>query len=97
MNLVVAPEARQELIDGSIFYAEEANADLGFAFIAEFERALHVIAMHPGLGAPWRALTRRFPLRRFPYSLIYRIEGGDLRVIALAHQRRRPDYWSGRT
>lgn len=41
MNLLVAPEARQELIDGAIFYAEEANADLGFAFIAEFERALN--------------------------------------------------------
>ena len=97
MRVVVAPEARQELVDGAIFYAKEANAELGLAFIEEFERAINVITAHPGLGTPWRAVTRRFPLRRFPFNVIYRTEGEDLRVIALAHQRRRPDYWSGRT
>ena len=97
MNAVVAPEAEQELKDGAIFYANEANAELGLAFIAEFESALSVLAAHPRLGAPWRAMLRRFPLRRFPYSVIYKIEGADLHIIALAHQRRRPAYWSGRT
>ena len=71
--------------------------ELGLAFIAEFERALAVLSVHPNLGAPWRAIARRFPLRRFPYSVVYRINGEELRVIALAHQRRRPGYWSGRT
>jgi len=96
VSVVLAPEAERDLIDGAIFYGKEANADLGFAFIAEFERALAVLAAHPELGAPWRALTRRLPLRRFPYSVIYRIKGEELHVIALAHQRRRPGYWSGR-
>ena len=81
---------------GRFSTAQEANADLGFAFIAEFERALSALAAHPGLGAPWRALTRRLPLRRFPHSVIYQIKGEELHVIALAHQRRRPSYWSGR-
>jgi toxin ParE1/3/4 len=96
VNVVVAPDAEKELTDGAIFYANEANADLGLAFIAEFEHALSVLATHPRLGAPWRALSRRFPLRRFPYCVIYQIEGDDVHIIALAHQRRRPDYWSGR-
>jgi plasmid stabilization system protein ParE len=69
---------------------------LGLAFIAEFERALEVLREHPNLGAPWRAMTRRFPLRRFPYTAVYVVKGAELRVIALAHQRRRPGYWSGR-
>jgi plasmid stabilization system protein ParE len=96
VSVVVAPEAERDLIDGAIFYANEANAELGFAFIAEFEHAVAVLTVHPALGAPWRALTRRFPLRRFPYSVIYRIKGEELHVIALAHQRRRPGYWAGR-
>ena len=96
MTVVVAPEAERELIDGAIFYANEANADLGFAFIAEFERVLTMLEAHPGLGVPWRGLTRRLPLRRFPYSVIYRIKAEELRVIALAHQRRQPGYWAGR-
>ena len=96
MSVVVAPEAELELTDGALYYAQEANAELGVAFIAEFERALSELAAHPRLGAPWRARTRRFPLRRFPYSVIYRIEGEEVRIIALAHQRRQPGYWSGR-
>jgi toxin ParE1/3/4 len=92
----ISPEAERELIDGAIFYAEQANTELGLAFIAEFERALELLREHPNLGAPWRAMTRRFPIRRFPYSVLYLVKGTELRVIALAHQRRRPGYWSGR-
>ena len=96
MSVSVAPEAERELTDGALFYAEQANVELGLAFIAEFERTLNVLVAHPNLGAPWRAATRRFPLRRFPFSVIYQVKGEELRVIALAHQRRRPGYWSGR-
>jgi hypothetical protein len=40
MNSSVGPEADLELTDGAVLYAREGGADLGFAFIAEFERAL---------------------------------------------------------
>ena len=96
MIVSISPEVERELIDGAIFYAEQANTELGLAFIAEFERALELLREHPNLGAPWRAMTRRFPIRRFPYSVLYLVKGTELRVIALAHQRRRPGYWSGR-
>jgi plasmid stabilization system protein ParE len=40
---------------------------------------------------------RRFVLPRFPYSLIYRHLGADeVRILAVAHQKRRPRYWTGR-
>jgi len=35
----VSPEADRELSDSSIFYAREANAEVGLAFILEYERA----------------------------------------------------------
>lgn len=89
------PEADQELSDGAIYYAREVNSDLGLAFIAEFELSLGLLSNHPELGAPWRG-RRRFPLRRFPYSIIYYVKDAELRVIALAHHRRRPGYWAGR-
>ena len=92
----VGPEAELELIDGALFYAREANAELGLAFIAEFERALGVLCTYPRLGPVWRSSTRRFPLRRFPYSIIYQVKPEEIRVIALAHQRREPGYWRGR-
>jgi hypothetical protein len=36
------------------------------------------------------------PIHRFPYSLVYRVQGGRIRVIAVAAQRRRPGFWRGR-
>ena len=96
MIVSVGPDAERELIDGARFYAEQATSELALAFIAEVERTLERLSAHPNLGVPWRATMRRFPLRRFPYSVLYQVKGDELRVIALAHQRRRPGYWSGR-
>lgn len=92
----VSPEADRELSEGAIFYAREANAEVGLAFILEYERALALLCGYPHLGALWRNGLRRFPLRKFPYSIVYYGRGEELRVIALAHHRRRPSYWSGR-
>jgi toxin ParE1/3/4 len=92
----VGPEADRELTEGAVYYAQEANAELGLAFIEEFERALDLLCAQPQLGAPWRNGRRRFPLRRFPYSIIYYLKVDELRVVALAHHRRRPGYWAGR-
>ena len=92
----VSPEAERELIEGARFYAREAGAELGLAFIAEFERAVGLLSAYPRLGPLWRGTTRRFPLRRFPYRIIYQVKPEELRVIALAHQSRRPGYWRGR-
>ena len=62
----------------------------------EYERALDLLCSNPHLGAPWRNDRRRFPLRRFPYSIIYYTRGEELRVIAIAHHSRRPSFWVGR-
>ena len=95
MNSSVGPEADLELTDGAVLYAREGGANLGFAFIDEFERALELLCAYPQLGAQWRN-KRRFPLRRFPYSVIYYIKDDELRIVALAHHRQRPGYWAGR-
>jgi len=90
----ISPEAERELTDAAIFYAEQEGPELGLAFIVEFERALEVLREHPNLGAPWRDMTRRFALRRFPYSVLFVVEGMEFRVMALAHQRHRAYYSS---
>lgn len=50
MNPSVSLEAERELIDAALFYAREADAELGSAFIVEFERSLGVLCNHPRLG-----------------------------------------------
>ncbi|MET1082609.1 MAG: type II toxin-antitoxin system RelE/ParE family toxin [Burkholderiales bacterium] len=60
-------------------------------------RVVGVVVTQPTLGAPGRYRTRVVPLHKFPYSLIYRIQADTLRVLAIAHQRRRPGYWGKRS
>jgi hypothetical protein len=39
---------------------------------------------------------RFYILRRYPYSIIYRIENGNVLIVAVAHSRRSATYWHGR-
>jgi len=43
----VSPEADWELSEGAVFYACEANAEVGLAFILEYERALTLLCGNP--------------------------------------------------
>ena len=94
MKLVIVPLALAELHDAAAFYMEKANVELGLAFVAEFERTTNLVLENPMLGAIFRGDRRRYLLRRFPYSIIYQVTAEELRVVAVAHHRRRPGYWA---
>jgi len=96
VRLVVAPPALAELHDAAAFYALKANVELGLAFVAEFERTASFVLANPLLGAVFRGTRRRYVLRRFPYSIIYQVTAEELRILAVAHHRRRPGYWAHR-
>lgn len=92
----VSPEADRELIEAARFYAREGGREVGLAFISEYEKVVELLCANPSLGTVWRHNRRRFPLHRFPYSLVYYVSNQELRIIALAHHRRLPEYWHGR-
>lgn len=96
MKLVVSPLAVAEVHDAAEFYKLQANAELGLAFVAEFERTVNLVLANPQLGAVFHGTRRRCLLRRFPYSIIYQVTAEDIRILAVAHHRRRPGYWGGR-
>lgn len=97
MKTVLHPEAAKDLNAAVLFYISQANQSLGLALIAEFERVSLLLTSNVELGSAWVANTRRFSLRRFPFTLIYRFTETELIIIALAHQRRKPNYWQART
>lgn len=96
MNWSLSPDAEEELSQAAAYYRAQVSAVLATAFLDEFERAARLIVEHPGLGTPTSRGRRLMPLRRFPFSLLYRVDPEHLRIVALAHQRRRPGYWRGR-
>ena len=96
MKIIVHPAAIADLNNAAAFYSAQANKQLGLTLIAKFEKAVALLSENPELGAPWVSGTRRFVLRRFPFNIAYSLFPDHLFIIAIAHQRRRPDYWHRR-
>lgn len=89
------PAAREEFLAAADFDERQAPG-LGGDFIAEIDKNLLLLATNPELGATWRHQTRRWPIRRFPFSLVYQVQSDQLVVMAVSHQRRRQGYWRQR-
>jgi mRNA-degrading endonuclease RelE of RelBE toxin-antitoxin system len=62
----------------------------------QVHRTVAALCARPFIGEPLTTTLRQFHLRRFPYKLIYRVDDDNLRIIAVAHIRRRPGYWAVR-
>jgi plasmid stabilization system protein ParE len=88
--------AEAELNEAADFY-DRVSIGLGAKFIEEIERAIGSIKQFPEASPLIRDRVRKKTLKRFPYSLIYSIRPGEIRILAVAHQKRRPFYWRDRS
>jgi plasmid stabilization system protein ParE len=86
------PQAREELTAAVAFYEAESPG-LGQDLAREAGRLCLRILESPLAGVENRPGMRRRLLRRFPYAILYGIDGGHILIVALAHQRPRPEYW----
>ena len=89
-------EALRELQSGAHFY-EHQHPGLGQEFVLEVRRLCRHIVEAPQLGTEVRSDVRRRLLRRFPYAILYALEDSEIVILAIAHQSRRPGYWTSRT
>ena len=97
MNYWLHPEAQADLREAAEFYRAKADTALSLALLVEFERSVGLLLQHPGLGRIWRHGKRRLLMKRFRYALIYSVVDDQIRILAIAHQSRRPGYWRRRT
>jgi plasmid stabilization system protein ParE len=89
-------EAEKEFFEASRDYGSESDK-VSEEFEAEVERCLALILEHPRMApAMGRKHVRGKLLRRFPHIIIYAIEPNQVRILAVAHQSRRPGYWADR-
>ena len=87
--------ALQELREAATFYSQE-SPKLGEAFLKEVERALSQLREFPNSCPLVSRTVRKKVLRRFPYKILYSLHSNEIRILAIAHQKRRPFYWRGR-
>jgi plasmid stabilization system protein ParE len=95
MRVIYHPAAEAELIQAAEFYEQQVPS-LGGQFLDVIEDAVASIIESP---KRWRILekdVRRFLLPRFPFAIYYRAPGGSIRILAVKHHSRHPDFWHDR-
>ena len=80
---------------------EQRRVALGIEFLDAVDYTLNQILRFPHMGAsvarmPADLPVRRAPVTGFPYHVIYLEMEATIRVLAVAHDRRRPGYWKSR-
>lgn len=88
--------AAEDLLQAARFYKQEAGVGLARRFLNEFERVVELLEEFPGIGTPTSEGRQSFPLVDFPYTVIYRHTGQEIRVLVVRHQSRDPEHGDSR-
>jgi plasmid stabilization system protein ParE len=93
-------EAEAEYRQAGLWY-ERRREGLGVEFFDEVDATIRQVLEFPLIGAtvprlPSDLPVRRLAVRRFPYHVVYLEMAEELRILAVAHDRRRPGYWRQR-
>jgi plasmid stabilization system protein ParE len=96
VNYVLTPEAEAELSDAASFCRTHFGLVAAENFLLTFESKVRLIADFPGVGTATSKGRRLFPIGRYPFSILYRVDGGVARISAIAHHGRKPAYWQAR-
>jgi plasmid stabilization system protein ParE len=94
-TLSIHEVAEAEINEAADFYDLESPG-LGGVFLDEIQRAFQSIVDFPDAAPLIRGWVRKRVVTKFPYSLVYSTRGNEIRVLAVAHHKRRPFYWRGR-
>ncbi|MDP1649440.1 MAG: type II toxin-antitoxin system RelE/ParE family toxin [Rubrivivax sp.] len=96
MQIVVDPAAQHEP-DAALQWSKTTfGRGTAARLQRRFEQAGQMLMGQLAIGTPDAGQARKLRLGKFPYSLAYRLHGGVITVIAVAHQSRHPEYWVGR-
>lgn len=80
---------------------EERREHLGIEFLDAVDATIDHIVEMPRAGSlvprvPAELPVRRRAVTRFPYHVVYLETATAIRVLAVAHDRRKPGYWHDR-
>ena len=86
--------AEHELSEAAERYEAESPG-LGLRFSEEVRHGIILLTRHPEAAPKIHGNIRRLVLPKFPYSLMYRPleDRSGIRILAVAHHKRKPAYW----
>lgn len=95
MKVKILELAQQELEEAMLFYELEYQG-LGRRFKTEVRSAIKRIRRYPNAWPIERGEVRKCFVHKFPYTIFYSIQDKTILILAIAHQHRKPGYWSDR-
>lgn len=96
MDLRFRPAARLDILQAQAWY-EDRMPGLGSEFARAADGAASGISRFPNAFPTVHGDVRKAVLRRFPYSLLFIVEGDEVVVLGCFHHRRDPVTWADRT
>jgi len=84
--------AEAELNEAAGYYELESTG-LGRAYLEDVGLAVDQISRFPEAAPLLLGRVRRKILLKFPYAVIYSLRETQIRILAIAHLKRRPYYW----
>ncbi len=95
---------RNEFLEGAIddlvetqVYLDTHRPGSSDAFQNDVDAIIDLLMVFPELGRLVHPSgVRQSSLKRFPYSVVYALEGAVILIVAIAHHKRKPDYWLSR-
>jgi len=92
--IALTSDAQLELRAAANWYAGQESG-LGEDFMAEVDRLFALLVEGAHRYPVWRRDRpyRKALLHRFPYVIFFVDEPDQVRILAIAHQKRKPGYW----
>lgn len=97
MRYSLHPGAESDVANALDFYLEHAGMAVAKRYLDEIERVFKLLVQHPGFGTPITKGRRSYPLKVFPYSVVYRPIDGEIRILIVRHQHRMPGFAARRS
>jgi toxin ParE1/3/4 len=94
--ILFRPAAARELA-ADVRYYNAHYPGRGQRFAEAVERTLALIVEFPrAFPVLYKPDIRSAKVARFPYRVVYLVVGSNVDVLAVAHAKRRPEYWRDR-
>ena len=77
-------------------YYDDLVFGLGEKFVTEVERCLNIMTTNPLAYPVTKQNVRKAVIIKFPFSILYRVDGNVIYILAVMHQKREPLYWAER-
>lgn len=92
MRLQFFAEALQDVEESRSWYRQRSQSAEA-AYLRQLDHAIAQITDSPHRWPEHVQGTRRYVFPRFPYSIVYFVEGDVVNVVSVCHDSRKPAYW----